>query len=64
MMSPPRRETDSPRGEIPPLVPFGTDWNVRIWIGREGARIPSSEASVSAKEVEKWLIRQSGLGEW
>jgi hypothetical protein len=54
-MNPPRTETARPRYETPPLVPLGTDWNVRMWNGREGDRIPSSDASVSARQVEKCL---------
>jgi hypothetical protein len=36
-------------------VPFGTGDQDRIWSGREVDRIPSSEARVSARHVEKWL---------
>lgn len=36
-------------------MPLGTDWNVRIWKGEEVERMPSSEARVSARAVEKCL---------
>jgi hypothetical protein len=41
-------------------VPFGTGDQDRIWSGREVDRIPSSEARVSARHVEKWLSVRLG----
>ena len=55
IIKPPRADTARPRYETPPFVPFGTGDQVRIWSGREVDRIPSSEARVSARHVEKWL---------
>lgn len=52
---PPNTETEIPNNEIPPLVPLGTLSRVRICIGWEVDKIPSSEARVSARAVEKWL---------
>lgn len=62
MINPPRADTARPRYETPPFVPFGTGDQVRIWSGREVDRIPSSEARVSARHVEKWLIVRLGKG--
>ena len=56
MINPPSADTPRPKYEIPPFVPLGTGCNVRISSGRELDRMPSSEASVSARQVEKCLL--------
>jgi hypothetical protein len=60
MIKPPRADTARPRYDTPPFVPFGTGDQDRIWSGREVDRIPSSEARVSARHVEKWLSVRLG----
>ena len=62
IISPPRTDTPNPSGETPPLVPFGTVSQVNTCRGRAEERIPSSEANVSARDVEKWLHRLDKLG--
>lgn len=51
MAAPPKADAQVPSEEMAPLVPGGTLWNVMIWSGGNEERIPSSEASVSAKMV-------------
>lgn len=51
MAAPPKADAQVPNEEMAPLAPGGTLWNVMIWSGGNEERIPSSEASVSAKIV-------------
>lgn len=55
MTAPPANDAPSPKRETPPFVPGGTVLPDRMKKGGEEERMPSSDARVSARQVEKWL---------
>jgi hypothetical protein len=53
MIAPPATDAPRPKRETPPFVPGGTVLPDRMKMGGEEERMPSSDARVSARQVEK-----------